>query len=141
MRGHAHGDTGQTGGDDGGNGGGFRQDQGEWAGPEFLGELEGRGIGEGDLGKVGERMQVDDERIGAGTALGGENFFAGAWIERIGGKAVNRFGGHADQFALAQTARERRQVSRRAAKNAGGGLSRHGHEKGRSDGLRPEREL
>ena len=48
---------------------------------------------------------MDDERVVGGAAFDLEDALDGLGIERIGGQAVNRFGGQGDQLAGAQKLR------------------------------------
>ena len=129
MAGHAHGHAWQAGGHGAGHARFFRQDEGQRAGPEFLREAPGRGVGLGDFRQLGEGMDVDDERIAGGTSLGRENLPAGPGIKGVGGEAVNRLGRHGDEFAGPKQAREPGEITRGTALDAGGKRSRHGTKK------------
>ena len=52
-----------------------------------------------------QRVEVADEWINQGAPLDLENFLYGGCIERIGGQAVDSFGGYRYQFTGAQQAR------------------------------------
>ncbi len=100
------GDGGESAGDEIGDVGVFRQDDGEGAGPEGGGELvdgflDFRGD-DGDALEIAAAGDVDDEWVEGGAFLGGEDFCDGFRIEGVRGEAVDGFGGEGDDFSGTQ---------------------------------------
>ena len=84
----------------------FRQNHGEWAGPEFFSELENQlSILRWKRGNSFQPIMIgkmNDERVETRTSLCFENFGDRDWVQRIGGKSVNSFRRQRDRFAVAQ---------------------------------------
>ena len=116
---HAHGDAAEAGGNEGRNTVALRQHQRERAGPEGGGEFFCGGVQHRDLGGLREGADVHNEGIVRGTAFGAENFCAGPGVERVGRETIDRLGGHGDETAAREHAREAGQVARSGLRDAG----------------------
>ena len=102
----AHGDGGQTCGDEIGHAGLFRQQQSQRSGPEAISQLldercDGRRHFRDEIELLFVR-EVDDERVKGGALLRFEDFRDGGGVQRIGGESVNGLRGQGDDLAGAQ---------------------------------------
>ena len=110
-----------------------RQDQGQRAGPERLGQPQGVAVEPGDGGGGGEVGQVQDQRVEGRAVLGGEDAGDGAVVGRVGAEAVDGFGREGDE-AAGRAGRRRRGRCRRgpgAAGRSSAGTARTDPEAGR----------
>ena len=103
MRGAANGDGLATGGDDVRDRVGLGQHERQRAGPECPGQLSGGPWPGGDaaLGHL-DGIDVYDERVAGGSALGLEDAGDGSGRAGIGSQAVNGLGRQSDELPLAQ---------------------------------------
>ena len=96
------------------------------------------GIRLADQRELCGRMEVHDERIVERAALRAKNLPAGAGVERVGGKPVDRFRRDRDEVAGAKPSREEGELAGGAAIDAGDGGFCHGTKKA-GGLLRPEK--
>ena len=79
----------------------FTEDR-QRSGPEFPDQGKGTLRNDAQGIQLGKIVDMYDERIVRGTALGGENGQDGILIQRVGAEAVDRFRGEGDQAAVLQ---------------------------------------
>jgi hypothetical protein len=103
VRGHANADAVLAAGDDVVDVVSLRQNQGQWSGPEFVGQLlrDRRYFGNPAM-QVPRIVQMNDDGMIGRAALDFENLAHGNWIGRIRSKSIDGLGGEHHQVACTQ---------------------------------------
>ena len=103
MRRHSDTNRAKSGGDDVRHGGLLRQDEGEWARPELLGELFGcfRPM-RNDFMRSFRRCDMNDKRACVWTSFSVKDFCHCVGGECVGAESIDSFGRESDQAPSAQ---------------------------------------